>query len=114
MSNTFTQFEKRLASLERKHKELAHGYVPKINPDGLITIEPRRVNGRIGARVLVAGVLGFMVFKIATVVLVGSAVYEERLDAMRNGTGAERFGAWILQNDPVTEAVSGVVLDLMR
>ncbi len=114
MADTFTQFEKRLASLERKHKELAHGYVPKINPDGLITIEPKRTNGRIGARVLVAGFLGFMVFKIVTVILVGPAVYEERLEGMRQGTGAERFGAWMLQNDPVTQTVSGMVLDLLR
>ena len=55
-----------------------------------------------------------MVFKIVTVILVGPAVYEERLEGMRQGTGAERFGAWMLQNDPVTQTVSGMVLDLLR
>jgi len=114
MSDTFAQFEQRLVSLERKHQELAKGYVAKINPDGLITIEPKKSRTHIRARLLTAIVLGFLVFKAATIVLVGPATYDSRLDEMRAGTGPERFGAILMQEDPVTRTMAGFVLSWMR
>ena len=109
MSDTFAQFEQRLNSLERKHRELAKGYVAKINPDGLIVIAPKASRARVRMRMLTVIILGFLVFKIATLVLVGSVTYDSRLEVMRNGTGAERFGAWIMQVDPISEKIVEII-----
>lgn len=106
MSETFTQFEQRLNSLERKHKELANGYVAKINPDGLITIAPKDPRATLRTRLGIAIILGFLLFKTVTMALVGPVTYESRLDVLRDGTGPERFGAFIMQVDPITGPVA--------
>lgn len=110
MSDAFAQFEQRLSSLERKHRELAKGYVTKINPDGLIVVAPKHPKGPMRTRLAVGVILGFFLFKCVTMILVGPATYETRLDALREGTGPERFGAWLMQVDPI----SGYVADTAR
>ena len=102
MSEAFTQFEQRLSSLERKHRELAKGYVTKINPDGLIVVAPKYPKSTLRARLAVGLILGFFLFKCVTMILVGPATYESRLEVLREGTGSERIGAWIMQVDPIS------------
>lgn len=106
MSDTFMEFEARLSSLERKHKELAKGYVAQVNPDGLITVAPREKRGMQRLRVLSALFLGFILFKIVTLSIVGPAVYDNRLVELRVGTGPEQISAWIMQADPLSEAAA--------
>lgn len=106
MSDTFAQFEKRLQSLERKHRELAEGYVAKINPDGLITIEPKQQKSGLLLKLFATAFLGVVVFKIAVLNIVGGAVYDERISALADGTMFERAVAWMMQADPLTERLS--------
>jgi hypothetical protein len=106
MSETFAQFEKRLASLERKHKELAAGYVAKINPDGLITVAPKQQSKGLIVRVLAAALLGVVAFKVFTLSIVGPIVYQGRVDALMSGTSFERATGWILQADPLSQRLA--------
>ena len=112
MSDTFAEFEARLNNLERKHKELAKGYVAQINPDGLITIQPKQSRGIFGLRFIAALFLGFVLFKIITLAVVGPMTYDTRLEAMREGTGPERISAWIMQADPLSEAAAKYIISL--
>lgn len=102
MSDAFAQFEKRLENLERKHRELAAGYVARINPDGLITIEPKSKRSGLTARLVALMLLGLVVFKIMVLALVTPVVYQERLDQLMAGTEFEKAAAWIMQIDPLT------------
>ncbi|MFK7743528.1 MAG: hypothetical protein AB8B47_00630 [Roseobacter sp.] len=106
MSDAFTQFEERLQSLEHKHKELARGYVAKLNPDGLITVEPKQQRRGGWTLLLLAVALGGVLFKAATLSIVGKAVYETRIDTLNAGTTFEKICAWVMQIDPFTEQVS--------
>jgi len=106
MSDTFAQFEKRLASLERKHKELAVGYVARINPDGLITVEPKSQSKGLVARVIAAAVLGVVAFKVITLSIVGPIIYQGRIDALMSGTSFERATGWIMQADPLSQRLA--------
>ena len=109
MSDTFAQFEKRLASLERRHKELAVGYVARINPDGLITVEPKPQSKGLVARVLAAAVLGVVAFKVITLSIVGPVVYQGRIDALMSGTAFERATGWIMQADPLSQRLAAML-----
>lgn len=111
MSDTFSQFEKRLDSLERKHRELSNGYVAKINPDGLITVEPKQSN-RTGLllRLCVMAAVGFLTFKVVTLVIVGVPVYETRLDTLTQGTAIEKAISWIMQIDPLSERIAAYLV----
>ncbi len=113
MSDTFAQFEERLNNLERRHRELANGYVAKINPDGLITVEPKERRGAMRLRVLAALFLGFMLFKVVMIAIVGPAVYDSRLDELRVGTGPEQISAWVMQADPLSNAAVDFIYSLM-
>lgn len=105
MSDAFTQFEKRLESLERKHRELAEGYVARINPDGLITVEPKPQRSGLLVKLCATAFLGVFLFKVITLQLVGLPIYETRVDALASGTPFEQAAAWILQADPFTQHV---------
>jgi len=100
MSDTFAQFEKRLESLERRHKELAVGYVARINPDGLITVEPKPQSKSLVVRVLAAALLGVIAFKVITLSIVGP------IDALGSGTAFERATGWIMQADPLSQRLA--------
>lgn len=106
MSDAFAQFEKRLSSLERKHKALAEGYVARISPDGLITVQPKPKSSGLTVRLVALIFFGVMLFKLITVSLIGEVTYQERLDQLLSGTGFEKATAWILQLDPLTLHVS--------
>ena len=106
MTDSIAQFEKRLAQLERRHRELADGYVRKINPDGLITVEPSRYGPVHQFRVLVGFLCGFLLLKSAMQVVLGPVAYDERVLSMAGGTAFERMGAWIMQSDPLSRMMS--------
>ena len=106
MSDTFAQFEKRLENLERKHRELAKGYVACINPDGLITVEPRRKRSYLLAQLVVLVLLGVILFKSVTLAIVGLSTYEDRIAALMQGTVFERVCGWIMQADPLTSKIA--------
>ncbi len=113
MSDTFTQFEKRLESLERKHKELAAGYVARINPDGLITVEPKRQSNGMLVRLLATALLGLIGFKVITLSVVGPVVYQGRIDALMSGTSFEQAAAWIMQADPLSRHLATLLSGLI-
>ncbi len=111
MSDTFSQFEKRLDSLERKHRELSKGYVAKINPDGLITVAPKP-SKRTGltVRVIVLIAVGFITFKALALAIIGFPIYETRLEGLAEGSMIEQTIAWVMQIDPVSQSIASFVL----
>lgn len=113
MSDAFAQFEKRLASLERKHKELAAGYMARINPDGLITVEPKSKRSGLTARLIALLIIGVMAFKVIAVALAGPVVYQGRLDKLMAGTEFEKAAAWIMQIDPLTLRASEFLIGIV-
>ena len=108
MSEAFAQFEKRLDSLERKHRELASGYIAVINPDGLISIQPKEKRAGLALRLIAAMGIGYVLFKSVTLALVGQLTYNERIATLADGTGSERICAWLMQADPISTQLAAV------
>ncbi|MEM1352975.1 MAG: hypothetical protein AAGF27_11565 [Pseudomonadota bacterium] len=113
MPDAFAQFEKRLENLERKHKELAAGYVAQINPDGLITVAPKPKRSGLTLRLIAMLVIGVILFKVVTLSLVGPVVYQGRVDQLASGTAFEKAAAWIMQLDPFSLQASQFLSGLM-
>lgn len=65
---------------------------------------PARRFGLLGPLVLVA--MTVLAIKAAVLATIGPESYEERLAALRAGTGAEQAGAWVLQADPMTVSLA--------
>lgn len=106
MSDTYTQFEKRLDGLTRKHKELAGGYTVRVGHDGLIIVQPKRFRFGLRAKFLILAVIGFMAFKALAFAFIGPTTYDERVAALAEGTAFEQAGAWVMQSEPVTEKLA--------
>ncbi|MGC3936302.1 hypothetical protein ACOTTU_00700 [Roseobacter sp. EG26] len=102
MSDTFAQFEKRIAVVSDKHRQLARGYVAKLGDDGLITVEPKRARFPIRPRAIVFTVAGVLVFKSLMMASTGLGIYESRVEALADGTVFERAAGWAMQADPVS------------
>ncbi|MEM6891576.1 MAG: hypothetical protein AAF636_26160 [Pseudomonadota bacterium] len=109
MSSGHAEFEERCEGLLRKHRELARGFKVKVGDDGLITIAPKRQYSRTRLRIIVATVLGFFLFKSATVLLIPAETYLARLDGLQSGTFFERAAAWMMQPDPLSQAVVAAI-----
>jgi hypothetical protein len=106
MSDAFAQFEKRLDHLERKHRELAKGYVAKINPDGLITVEPKSKRTGFAIKLVLMVVVGLVFFKSITLAIIGPVTYDERIAALAEGNAFEQLCAWVMQSEPLSQAVA--------
>ena len=113
MSDTFTQFENRLDTLQRKHRALAKGYVAQVNPDGLITIEPKPKTSGGRLRFVIATTIGFFTFKVLAIALIGPATYQSRIDALAVGNRFEKLCAWIMQADPISHQMAVFLLTIL-
>lgn len=110
MSDTFTQFQRRLNTIERKHRALAQGRVAQNNPSGLVTgaLKPKKPG--VLHRFLWACVMGFFAFKVFVLAVVGPITYQGRIDALLAGSTLERFCAWIMQADPVSQKLATLLI----
>ncbi len=62
--------------------------------------KPARRRGFLAPVVLV--MMTVIALKAGVLASIGPERYEERIAALRAGTGAEQAGAWVLQADPLT------------
>lgn len=103
----FQEFDKRMARILREHEKLSKGYVTKVTRDGLIVAKPRRrVLSLAPLRFLLLLLVAAMVFKIFFYIQMGAEVYNARVATLAVGTQVEKVGAYLLQADPVTVAIS--------
>lgn len=100
------QFGSRVKSLESKKVRLAQGYYTTIRADGLVVAHPARRGLRVPTKLLVGLVVLFVCFKGFVLAAIGPTTYDARLTTLAQGTIVEQAGAWVLQADPVTQALA--------
>ena len=88
---------------------MENGYVTEVGPDGLIVARPVRVRPRLSLRPLIYCLAAFLIFKGLLLAELGSRVYGERVDRLRDGTAVEKVGAWVMQVDPVSRWIASQV-----
>ena len=102
-------FDKRLKEINRRHEKMANGVVRRVNADGLIVARPRAYRPRFplkGLAVVLA--IGFL-FKGFLFAYLGEEGYGERLAKLQSGASMEQAGAWVMQPDPATKAIAGLL-----
>ena len=114
MGENQIHFEERLRLLSRKHRAMSHGYITRMQPDGLIVAQPRRRPIRIPARAIFMFVLAFIGFKAFLVANLGPLTYDERLSRLNEGTVVEQAGAFVMQADPLTNYVAQQIGPILR
>lgn len=106
-------FDLRLILLEEKHRLLADGATYRVGADGLITAQPIcGVIARAPTRGLLLLLVGVFVFKASLFVMAGEGVYEARRAELASGSIVEQAAAWIMQSDPITQALAAVMSGL--
>ncbi|GGL72280.1 hypothetical protein [Wenxinia marina] len=114
MDESAVTFDQRLKSLSRKHSRIRqNGYAGRMNRDGLVVMVPRRRGPAFPLRGFLGVILAALAFKTFLLVSLGTEEYTARVDALASGTLVEKGGAWVMALDPVTQALAGVVTDLL-
>jgi len=101
-------FDERLGRIAKRHRKLAHGYVNQLGSDGLITARPVR-RFRFPWKFMIVIAAFCLLVKGATFAALGEATYSQRVATLSQGSVAERAGAFLMQADPVTHWVAGVM-----
>lgn len=103
-------FDDRLRQLGRKHSRIAsNGYVTRMGPDGLVTIEPRLRKPKFPLRPLLAILAVAFCFKGLLLASMGAGNYAEKVATLQAGSLVEKAGAWLMQADPVTVMLAGTL-----
>lgn len=107
-------FEKRMRKLDRVHGRMyAKGIVRKVGKDGLISAYPRRRLPRFPLKAFAMLALAAFLYKATLLAWLGDAVYQERVDTLASGSAIEQGGAWVMQADPATTFLSGLVASVL-
>ncbi|WP_120502283.1 hypothetical protein [Roseovarius sp. EL26] len=106
MSGAFQDFDTRLKKIDRSHNRLAQGYDARVSKDGLIVFRPKRRQWSISLRGVALLIIGFLCFKGFILAHLGASTYDARIAALQEGTLIEQGGAYVMQVDPVSEAIS--------
>ena len=107
MSNKQELFDERYRKVLERHRELSRGYVTKLGPNGIIAHQPishYRDVFNLKALLLPIGLLFFL--KACVVTILREDQFAAQVDALRDGTLVEQVGAFLMQIDPITWAMS--------
>lgn len=99
-------FNKRVRTIGRKHRQLSQGYVELVERDGLLIPQKARMRRKFPTVGLLLTLAGFMLFKGFLYSQVGALHYDERINRLNDATTLEQVGAWIMQADPLTVMIS--------
>ncbi len=94
-------FDERLQKIDKRHRQLARGYVMSVNHDGLVIAEPKPQRRSFPWRGTLFILVGLMIFKGFLHFQIGAAAYDERV-------------AYAMTADPVTVWISGLFASLAR
>ena len=105
MSKQKSEFLQRLQKLTKRHRAMSEGYVATMRGDGLIVLEPRKLQFKLPVRGFVLLMAAFMIFKGYMMAALGETAYAERLAILKDGSAFERLGAFIMGLDPVSRVI---------
>ena len=113
-ASQFDEFDRRMNRISRRHSKLSHGYVTRVNDDGLVVARAKRSRNGGWLRGFMLVVIVMILFKGVLHARLGDAAYMERVDGLAAGSIIEKGGAWIMTPDPITLAISKHVASLVR
>ncbi|WP_305969887.1 MULTISPECIES: hypothetical protein [unclassified Mameliella] len=106
MDDAQRSFYKREQALRRKHVRMSHGYVTRMNRNGVIEQVPQSRMSGLGLHLILRLAVAVMLFKVVALAWLGDAKYAGHIERLSQGVIYEKVGAWILQVDPVTRMLA--------
>lgn len=107
MSRSIPDFDQRLKRVESRARRLAQdGSYTKMDRSGLVREYPRSRLPTFPWSMLVLLLLGALAFKAWLYVALGAARYSATLELLSEGSLSERIGAFIMQPEPLTQALA--------
>jgi len=91
----------------------ANGIVRKMGKDGLISAYPRRRMPRFPLKGFAILFFAAILYKATLLAWLDSSVYQERVDTLAAGSVIEQGGAWVMQADPATTFLAGLISPLL-
>ncbi|MHA6347248.1 hypothetical protein [Roseivivax sp. CAU 1761] len=109
MHDALKNFERRHREVQRKHSRLAQGYVTRLGRNGVIEHHPKRDYTGHAAMPLMILTVTFVALKTMLLTGLGAEAYEGHLATLSDGGAVERMGAWLMQHDPLTGFLAGLL-----
>ncbi|MCK4712908.1 MAG: hypothetical protein KAT26_08520 [Marinosulfonomonas sp.] len=107
-------FSKRVGRIDKRHDQLAGGYVASVNHDGLIVARVRRRSGpRFPWKGVALCFVAFFAFKAFLLVQLGEATFNERVGKLQEGTVVEKVGAYAMSADPLTSWIASQIRSVL-
>lgn len=114
MAQTIQNFDRRLKRVTRRHGRMRdNGVVAKLDKNGVIAAYPRRRLPSFPLRGFIILFAAALLYKGFLLAYLGPTTYDNRVTALAEGSLIEQGGAWILQADPATQVIAGVIRPLM-
>lgn len=113
-AKVYEDFDMRLSRIARDRARMVHGYRSVVANDGLIVFRALKSRRQMPLRGLVVVLLVGLAFKSLVLGVVGDADYNDRVEALRTGSSAERFAAVALAPDAVTQLIVTQAKGLLR
>lgn len=113
-ASQFDEFDRRMHRINRRHSKMSHGYVTKINDDGLVVAKPAKKSRNVIARATVIVIAMIILFKGVLHAQLGPEAYAERVQSLSEGSPLEQAGSFIMRPDPITLWISGHAVSLVR
>ncbi len=111
MAVSESSFGERILKIEeQRSSRVKNGYIHEMRADGLIVARPRAYKPSFPFRGLLMVAVCFLLFKTLIVISVDEVTYDRRMDTLQSGTMAERVGAYLMQDDPVTSGLAEFLL----
>ncbi|WP_322894800.1 MULTISPECIES: hypothetical protein [unclassified Yoonia] len=102
-------FDQRVGQILRKRDRLSKGSIKTVTSNGLIVERPRGYRPRMPLRIMLILIFVAVLSKAAFVANVGDAAYTARLAVLAEGGLLDQLVGWLLQIDPLTKAIAGLM-----
>lgn len=114
MFQPVSDFDQRLRRVERRSRLMkTAGYYTRMDASGLVREYPRSRLGTFPWSILALVALGAMLFKAWLFATLGPESYEATLRVLQSGGIADRIGAFLMQPEPLTRALSLLMQDFV-
>ncbi len=102
-------FERRLNRISRVHERHSNGPTRRVIKNGIIVEQASYFQPKFPTKAIAALFVLSFFFKSYVYAELGAGEYAERLALLQNASTVEQMGAWVLQADPVTVFVGGLL-----
>lgn len=109
MSAAPIHFHKRLSKIVRNHHRMSFGVAHVMGKDGLVAPRARTYNPKFPLRGLLLLIGTAFLFKAYIHAHLGAGDFDSRLAVLANGSMLEKVGAWLMQADALTVALSSLL-----